>query len=191
MTTPPDSTNSQVAGRRFGRLNIPDEQIDRILHECVAAINGQVPPPDGLLLTPTKFARVTAKQATAILEGLARKPRKPTSAEAARRLRCSAQEAAAILGLSSRTTQHLAARGEIAGAAKLGRRWTFDLEKLRRLVKQRERETWQDAKPQPDATGAPALFGVGRRYAVGTSAGRFTQVTRRLRGRHTRPRGNG
>jgi len=33
----------------------------------------------------------------------------------------------------SRTIQDLAARGEIAGAAKLGRRWTFDLEKLRRF----------------------------------------------------------
>lgn len=35
-------------------------------------------------------------------------------------------EASALLGLSPRGAQAMAARGEIPGAAKIGRVWTFD-----------------------------------------------------------------
>jgi excisionase family DNA binding protein len=101
--------------------------------------------------------------------------------------RVSIDKAAAILGLSVRTVQALAARGEIAGAAKIGRRWTFDPEKLRRLVKQREQETWQSGKRQPDVTGGETPSGRGLRFVGAKSDGRFTQVTRRLRGRATKP----
>lgn len=110
-----------------------------------------------------------------------------TSAEAARKLRCSAKEAAAILGLPMRTVQELAAReARSLGAAKIGRRWTFDLEKLRRFVKHREREAWQNAKRQPDATGAPVLFGAALKSVAGKCDGHFTQVIRRLRARATK-----
>jgi Helix-turn-helix domain len=95
--------------------------------------------------------------------------------------------AAAILGLPPRTVQDLAARGEIAGAAKFGRRWTFDLGKLRRLVQAKERQTWRNAKHRPDATGAPALSTAGLKFVGETSDSRFTQVTRRLRARATKP----
>ena len=98
------------------------------------------------------------------------------------------EEAAAILGLPQRTVQDLAARGEIAGAAKFGRRWTFDLQKLRRLVKQKELQTWQNARRRPDATGAPALSTAGLKFVAGTTDGRFTQLTRRLRASATRSR---
>ena len=58
-------------------------------------------------------------------------------------------KAAAILGLPLRTVQDQSARGEIPGAAKIGGRWTYDIETLRRHVKQRERETWQSGKRRP------------------------------------------
>ena|SRR5262245_6456667 len=48
--------------------------------------------------------------------------------------RVSIEKAAAVLGPPVRTVQDLAARGEIPGAAKIGGRCTFDIEKLRRLV---------------------------------------------------------
>ena len=110
---------------------------------------------------------------------------------AAQSERGTAKQAAAILGVPTRTIQDLAARGEIPGAAKLGRRWTFDLEKLRRLLKQKERETWQHANRQPDVSGGAKLFGGGFRFAGENSDGRFTQVIRRLRGRNTRRHGSG
>jgi hypothetical protein len=94
--------------------------------------------------------------------------------------------ARAILGLPERSVQDLAARGQIPGAAKFGRRWTFDLEKLRRYVKQKERRQWQSAKHRLDAIGAAIPFGAASVTAAATSDGRFTRVTRRLRGNAAR-----
>ena len=105
--------------------------------------------------------------------------------------RVSIARAAVILGPPVRTVQALAARGEIPGAAKIGGRWTFDIEKLRRLVRQRERETWQNGRRRPDATGGQIPSGRGLRFAGAKSDGRFTQVTRRLRGQNTRLGGSG
>src|SRR5262245_45862316 len=102
--------------------------------------------------------------------------------------RGSVKVAAAILGVPPRTVQDLAARGELPGAAKFGRCWTFDLGKLRRFVKRREEQTWQHAKRRPDATGAMAVSTAGLRFVAETSDSRFTQLTRRLRARATRPR---
>lgn len=48
--------------------------------------------------------------------------------------RCMIEEAHMITGLPERTLQSLSARGEIWGAAKLGRRWTFDRNRLRAWV---------------------------------------------------------
>jgi excisionase family DNA binding protein len=98
-------------------------------------------------------------------------------------------KAVAILGLPLRTVQQLAARGELPGVAKIGRRWTFNLEELRRHVKQRERKTWQSAKPRPGVSGVAVPFGVGSRSAARISSGRFGQVIQRLRGRNTKPGG--
>ncbi len=41
-------------------------------------------------------------------------------------------------GLSKRTVQAMASRGQIPGAAKLGSTWTFDKLKLARWIKNRE-----------------------------------------------------
>jgi Helix-turn-helix domain len=108
-----------------------------------------------------------------------RKPRPPMPGAE----RIPIEKAAAILGPPVRTMQALAARGEIPGAAKIGGRWTFDIEKLRRLVRHRERETWQSGKPLPDATGAAVPSGVALRYAGDSSAGRLKQLIQRSRKR--------
>ena len=63
-----------------------------------------------------------------------------------RRERDNIDEAVAILGLSRRFVQERAAAGLLPGAAKFGRRWTFDLAKLREHVKEKEAETWEQAK---------------------------------------------
>src|SRR5215472_7250190 len=70
-----------------------------------------------------------AERITAILEG--------TPAKCSER--GTAKQAAAILGLKPRKLQAMSQRGEIPGAAKLGRQWTYDLTKLCGFIEQRER----------------------------------------------------
>ncbi len=52
--------------------------------------------------------------------------------------RIQSPRAAEITGLSQRSIQDMAARGELPGAARLGGRWTFDELALRRWIKQQE-----------------------------------------------------
>src|SRR5262245_23436314 len=61
-----------------------------------------------------------------------------------------------ILGLSARAIQQMASRAAIPGAAKFGRRWTFDERKLRGFVRQREEEQWQSGseRHRPERNGA-------------------------------------
>src|SRR4051812_7579263 len=73
------------------------------------------------------------------------------------------EQAMDILGLPVRTVQDMAARGELPGAAKFGRRWTFDLHRLQRHVRDKERQTWRNAKLRPDATGAAVPSGAALR----------------------------
>jgi hypothetical protein len=54
--------------------------------------------------------------------------------------RLGTEAARLITGLSARGLQAMAARGEVPGAAKLGKKWTFDAIKLRRWIAQRETE---------------------------------------------------
>jgi ribosomal protein S14 len=111
----------------------------------------------------------------------ARKPRKPAPQE-----RCGVGQAAAILGLSNRKIQDMASRGEIPGAAKFARVWTFDVEKLRRHVQLKERQAWQSGKRLPGAIGAAMPYGGAPRSMDANSGGRFTRVTQRLRGQGAR-----
>ena len=48
--------------------------------------------------------------------------------------------AARMLGVSQRSVQGLALRGELPGAARIGGIWTFDANKLTAFVTQRERD---------------------------------------------------
>jgi hypothetical protein len=93
------------------------------------------------------------------------------------------EQAAAILGSPDRTVQDLAARGKIPGAAKIGGRWSFDVAKLRRLIKQRERETWQNGKRRPDATGGEISSGAKLRLAGSAAGGRLTRMIQQSRKR--------
>ena len=54
--------------------------------------------------------------------------------------RIKAQIAARMLGISLRSVQVMAARGELPGAAKIGRIWTFDVARLRGFVEDKEAE---------------------------------------------------
>ncbi len=57
--------------------------------------------------------------------------------------RCRSDFALLITGLKHRQLQAMSARGEIPGAAKLGRTWTYDVRKLRTWVRERETATCQ------------------------------------------------
>jgi len=105
--------------------------------------------------------------------------------------RVTVEHAASIIGVSSRFVQKLAQRGEIPGAAKFGRRWTFDVIKLRRLVLEREREAWERTGPKIGRTPRTVVFGGAARFTAGsnteeeTTAGLYTQTIQRLRQKNT------
>jgi hypothetical protein len=52
--------------------------------------------------------------------------------------RIQTKAAASILGVTPRTVQNLANRGELPGAAKIGKVWTFDPAKLQRFIADQE-----------------------------------------------------
>lgn len=105
-----------------------------------------------------------------------------------KRERGTIDDAIGILGVSHRSVQDLAASGALPGAAKIGRRWTFDLAKLREYVEAREHEIWQraqnvrNASHPPDASGRAARFTVVSGFKASShKRGTLTQAIRRLR----------
>src|SRR5262249_36545040 len=92
-------------------------------------------------------------------------------------------DAVAILGLKRRTVENMGGRGELPGAAKLANRWTFDIDQLRGFVRDEVKRQWSEntQRHRPAATGAALRFGAARASKVGSSAGRFTQITQSLR----------
>jgi hypothetical protein len=90
--------------------------------------------------------------------------------------RSSTKQATAILGLKPRKLQAMSQRGEIPGAAKLGRQWTYDLVKLRRFVEQQEKAWQGSARPRPGATGAAIPSGAALRSVGGSCGGRLRQM---------------
>src|SRR5262245_66074351 len=104
-----------------------------------------------------------AERITAILEGT---PIKCSE-------RGTAKQAAVILGLKPRKLQAMSQRGEIPGAAKLGRQWTYDLAKLRGFVEQQETATTcqRSARLRRDATGGGIPSGAALRSAGRGSGG--------------------
>lgn len=50
---------------------------------------------------------------------------------------------AAKLGVTAKTVREMAERGEIPSAARMGHRWTFDAETIRRFVRRKEEEVCQ------------------------------------------------
>src|SRR5215471_9621332 len=88
------------------------------------------------------------------------------------------REAAKILGLKVRKIQAMSQRGEIPGAAKFRRQWTYNLAKLRGFIRQQERATQcqSNESPRPDATGGGILSGAALRSAGSASGGRLRQM---------------
>ena len=85
------------------------------------------------------------------------------------RERITIEDAQPLIGLPIRTVQAMAAKGEIPGAAKMRRRWTFDRVKLEGWIVHKEQETWQNAQRRPGlllARGYPLGQGDGRRANV-------------------------
>ena len=99
--------------------------------------------------------------------------RRPLSAAQLSRLRPSSD-------FEPRKLQAMSQRGEIPGAAKIGRQWTYDLAKLRRFVEQQEKETecLGSAKHQPGVTGEGIPSGAALRSVGGSSGGRLKQMIR-------------
>jgi hypothetical protein len=64
--------------------------------------------------------------------------------------------AARILGVSRRSVQGLALRGELPGAARIGGVWTFDAERLATFIKQRECDAERSSTSGP-ASSPPRL----------------------------------
>ena len=65
-----------------------------------------------------------------------------------KRERLTIERAVAIIGLPARTVQGMSQRGEIPGAAKFGRRWTYNEDKLHAYVRNKERESWRKKEPK-------------------------------------------
>ncbi|MCX5516172.1 hypothetical protein C3941_19470 [Kaistia algarum] len=94
--------------------------------------------------------------------------------------RIRADAVAAILGIEVRTVQALAARGELPGAMKIGRLWTFDESALRLWI--RERTTClNDRRHQSTHTGAKTRYGRDLPLQAEKSARAYEQTLQRLR----------
>jgi predicted site-specific integrase-resolvase len=65
--------------------------------------------------------------------------------------RGTSQDAARIIGVSARTMQDMAQNGELPGAVKVRRRWTFDLQKLRdKMREDKRRQACQRNRVDPE-----------------------------------------
>lgn len=96
------------------------------------------------------------------------------------RERVRVDDAAAILGISGRSVQALAARGEIPGAAKIGGLWTFDEAALRLWI--REKATCQiDPRRRNTPIGGETRSGRDLPLTVAKSVQACEQALRRLR----------
>lgn len=89
-------------------------------------------------------------------------------------------DAVAITGLSLRTVQALALRGEIPGAAKLGGSWTFDEAALRNWIKERT-QCPQDRRHLSTRTGEVTRYGRGSPLQDENSVRALEQARLRLR----------
>lgn len=85
--------------------------------------------------------------------------------------RIRAARAADITGLPVRTVQHMAARGELPGAAKLGKVWTFDERRLRAWLREREAAACRAISIGEDKRGGPAS-----RLTAGNTEDRYERL---------------
>jgi hypothetical protein len=83
--------------------------------------------------------------------------------------RCLTDQAVSIVGVPARNLQDMAAQGKIPGAAKIGKRWTFDILALKRWTKTRKKE--QDKRVRIPEKGEPVVYfvRVGRYVKIGST----------------------
>jgi hypothetical protein len=90
------------------------------------------------------------------------------------------ERAGQILGLATRTVQKMSQRGELPGAARMGRRWTYNEEKLHGYVRNKERETCQQSQKRiqhrPGAIGKTEFCTTGLRSTANDSEDRYSQT---------------
>jgi hypothetical protein len=100
-----------------------------------------------------------------------------------KRERGTISDAMGILGIDkARTIEAMAARGIIPSAAKIGRRWTFNLAALRTFVKDQEREAWQRSERHPRAVIGSGMSSTGARGSRASWNGSHSeQIIRRWR----------
>jgi hypothetical protein len=89
------------------------------------------------------------------------------------------ERAVEILGLAKRTVQKMSQRGDLPGAALMGRRWTYNEDKLHGYVRNMERATWHGrSKRLRAATGKTAFCTTGLRSTANDSEDRYSQAIR-------------
>jgi excisionase family DNA binding protein len=88
-------------------------------------------------------------------------------------------EAAEILGVPVRTVQALAARGEIP-AAKVGRLWTFNPDRLRSWLQERETMACRSGERRPAPIGAAKPSGRALKSPAVNTGVPWTQMIRGL-----------
>jgi hypothetical protein len=133
------------------------------------------------------FRRSTARWVTSDADAPLEAAPQPKPKRAREVERGNIELAVQILGLQPRTVQKMAQRGELPGAARMGRLWTFNLDKLRGYVRHKERETWHAPNHLPDVTGARTFSGAASKSGAAKSDGRFTRIIQQLRGNAGKP----
>lgn len=91
------------------------------------------------------------------------------------------EDVSRILGLPSRTVQTMAVQGRLPSAAKVGRRWSFNENAVRALLKEEEAR-WQNEKLQKAPTGVMVSYGAAFASKVSLpSNGPLAQTILKLR----------
>ena len=88
------------------------------------------------------------------------------------------KEASSILGVSHHVIIKMAAQGKLPGAAKIGGTWTFDREKLRRFIREKEYECQRKISISEMVSGGSLLP-----YAAGSIDTAYIQAMSKLRGK--------
>lgn len=95
--------------------------------------------------------------------------------------RVRADRAACILGVERRTVQSLAQRGQLPGAAKVGRIWTFNELALRNWLAGKAAECENKNVRQSGATGVVTRSGVGSSSTATSIEKAYEQALSNLR----------
>jgi hypothetical protein len=115
----------------------------------------------------------------AIREG---KPGKLATVAKGKADRITIERAGGILGLAIRTVQKMSQRGQLPGAALMGRRWTYDEDKLHGYVRNQERAVWQGrSKHRQGVTGKTVSFTVASRSTAKPTDDHYSRVIQKSR----------